>query len=198
MARQRVTGDASAPPNVAANVKQVRKQRGLSLETLASLSGVSRAMLGQIETGKSVPTITVVWKIAKALSVPIASLITSTAIVRVVVLRAAELRTVSSNDGGFLQRPFLPPEFSKPFDFSEITLKPGHRETFHALPIGARASLAVTSGSIIAVLGDESPVTLLTGDSVLFQADIPHSLSNPGENPATAFLVSTPSGSRTA
>ena len=42
---------------VSSNLKRVRRSRGYSLERLANLSGVSRAMLSQIELGRSVPTI---------------------------------------------------------------------------------------------------------------------------------------------
>ena len=55
------------PAIVGANLRRLRKAQGHSLERLAELSGVSRAMLGQIETGKSVPTVSLLWKVADAL-----------------------------------------------------------------------------------------------------------------------------------
>ena len=54
-------------PVVGGNLRRLRTRRGLSLERLAQISGVSRAMLGQIELGQSAPTINVLWKIARAL-----------------------------------------------------------------------------------------------------------------------------------
>ncbi len=57
------------------NLRRLRTRQGHSLERLAKLSGVSRAMLGQIETSKSVPTISILWKIATALGVPFAHLL---------------------------------------------------------------------------------------------------------------------------
>ncbi len=54
---------------VGGSLREIRRRQGHSLDTLAAASGVSRAMLGQIETGKSIPTITVLWKIAAALDV---------------------------------------------------------------------------------------------------------------------------------
>ena len=53
----------------------MRVKRGLSLERLAKASGVSRAMLCQIELGQSAPTINILWKIARALDVPFSALI---------------------------------------------------------------------------------------------------------------------------
>lgn len=53
---------ADLTPIVGANLRRLRVKRGLSLERMAKASGVSRAMLGQIELGHSTPTINVVWK----------------------------------------------------------------------------------------------------------------------------------------
>jgi len=58
---------------IGGNVRKLRKQHGLSLETLAQRSHVSRAMLSQIELGRSTPTIAVLWKIAYALEAPISA-----------------------------------------------------------------------------------------------------------------------------
>jgi transcriptional regulator with XRE-family HTH domain len=188
--RSRRAGDRTPQPNVAANVKRARQQQGLSLETLARLSGVSRAMLGQIETGKSVPTITVIWKVATALTVPVASLITCDGHVPFTVVRSDALKTVSSNNGMFLLRPFAAPDVIQPFDFSEMILEPGHREEFPPLPIGGRATLLVTSGSLEFGDGVERAAHLDAGDSILFQADIEHWIANNSALPTTAYLVS--------
>jgi transcriptional regulator with XRE-family HTH domain len=60
---------------ISTNLKRHRTRQGHSLERLARLAGVSRAMLSQIETGKSVPTISLLLKVADALGVPIANLL---------------------------------------------------------------------------------------------------------------------------
>lgn len=44
------------PAIVGSNLRRLRKAQGFSLERLAELSGVSRAMLGQIETAYLVVT----------------------------------------------------------------------------------------------------------------------------------------------
>ncbi|MGO8654597.1 helix-turn-helix domain-containing protein, partial [Rhizobium ruizarguesonis] len=57
------------------NLRRIRTRRGYSLDRLAKIAGVSRAMLGQIETGKSSPTLSILSKIALALGIPCAALI---------------------------------------------------------------------------------------------------------------------------
>ncbi|MCP4671916.1 MAG: helix-turn-helix domain-containing protein [Desulfobacula sp.] len=60
---------------VATNLKNTREDRKLSLDKLSELTGVSKSMLRQIETGKSSPTIATIWKIANGLKVSFTSLL---------------------------------------------------------------------------------------------------------------------------
>lgn len=57
---------------VGANLRRLRRQHRISLEELARQSGVSRAMLGQIEQAKSIPSIKTLWQVAQALGVSVA------------------------------------------------------------------------------------------------------------------------------
>lgn len=63
------------PPDVGANLRAVRRQASLSLDALAGKASVSRAMLGQIENGRSVPTVTLLWRIARALDAALSELL---------------------------------------------------------------------------------------------------------------------------
>lgn len=60
---------------ISINLKQFRKERNLSLEKLSQLTGVSRAMLNQIEKGISNPTISTLWKISNGLHIPLSTLL---------------------------------------------------------------------------------------------------------------------------
>src|SRR3954471_15921372 len=99
-------------PVVGENLRRLRAQRGLSLEKLAQESGVSRAMLGQIELGQSAPTINVLWKIASALGVTFSALISTPTQGGAAVVRAAAARRITSGDGVFVSRALFP--FDRP------------------------------------------------------------------------------------
>ena len=60
---------------LAQNLRIIREDRNLSLDKLADLTGVSKSMLRQIETGQSSPTISTLWKIANGLRVPFTALL---------------------------------------------------------------------------------------------------------------------------
>ncbi len=55
---------------IASVLKALRKERGWSLDKAAQETGVSKAMLGQIERAESSPTISTLWKIASGFTVP--------------------------------------------------------------------------------------------------------------------------------
>lgn len=93
------------PLIVGRNLRRLRVRQGHSLERLAKQSGVSRAMFGQIETGKSVPTIGLLWKIAVTLGVPFASLIAAEDAGSTLVLRRADAKLPYSNQGQFTSDP---------------------------------------------------------------------------------------------
>ena len=60
---------------IASNLREIRDKRNLSLDQLAQLTGVSKSMLRQIETGRSSPTIATIWKIANGLRVSFTTLL---------------------------------------------------------------------------------------------------------------------------
>lgn len=185
--------DKEGPPDVGAILRSLRRQHGLSLETLSKLSGVSRAMLGQIETGKSMPTITLIWKIAKALGVPATALIAHPFESRATVIATGDTSTVFASHGLYRIRPYSHPNAPQPFDLCEIHIAPGHRETVNAFTWGTRATLIVTAGTIEMAIDGEPPTRLNSGTAVLFQADIAHSFFNPLQTDATAYLIVAPS-----
>ncbi len=58
---------------IAGRLKSCRKMMGISLDEAARLTGVSKAMLGQIERLESAPTVATLWKIASGLKVSFSS-----------------------------------------------------------------------------------------------------------------------------
>ena len=91
---------------LAASLREARKARGLSLDAVAKLSGVSRSMVSQIERGESSPTVATLWNLTQALQVDFAGLLEGRAEPGIVVIRAAAaaLRTRCGWWGGALSQ----------------------------------------------------------------------------------------------
>ncbi|KQN56615.1 helix-turn-helix domain-containing protein [Erwinia sp. Leaf53] len=65
--------------HLADTLKRERSQRGWSLTQAADATGVSKAMLGQIERGESSPTIATLWKIATGFNLSFSAFISAEA-----------------------------------------------------------------------------------------------------------------------
>ncbi len=177
-------------PIVGKNLRKLRSKRGLSLERLAKASGVSRAMLGQIELGQSTPTINVLWKIARALGVPFSALISDHSAARTTVMPAARAKILTSHDGAFSSRALFPRDEARTVEFYELKLQPGKVEKTEPHPPGTVENLIVTQGLLEIVVGEDS-YPLDTGDAIIFEADVPHEYRNRGDEPAVMYLVMT-------
>jgi transcriptional regulator with XRE-family HTH domain len=181
---------ADLAPVVGGNLRRLRTRRGLSLERLAQISGVSRAMLGQIELGQSAPTINVLWKIARALEVTFSALISARTQSGALVLRSSESKLLTSKDRSFSSRALFPFDEPRRVEFYELRLGAASTEEADAHPPGTSENLVVTAGTIeIDVAGDTH--RLEAGDSILFEADTPHAYRNPGRVEAVMYLVMT-------
>jgi DNA-binding XRE family transcriptional regulator len=93
-------------PVVGANLERLRIKRGLSLERLARASGVSRAMLGQIERGQSTPTQHRVEE--RSLAVAFSALISHCTRPRTAVMPVLNAKELRSADSGFSSRALFP------------------------------------------------------------------------------------------
>ncbi len=181
---------ADLAPVVGKNLKRLRTERGLSLEKLAQSSGVSRAMLGQVELGQSAPTINVLWKMARALDVPFSALITTTQTSGVKVLRSGAAKRLMSSDGSFQSRALFPFDEPRRVEFYELKLNPKGVEKAEAHAPGTTENLVVSKGAVEIVVGPATH-TLEAGDAILFEADVPHEYRNAGAGEAVLYLVMT-------
>jgi transcriptional regulator with XRE-family HTH domain len=184
------TASSDMTPAVGANLRRLRSKRGLSLERLSKASGVSRAMLGQIELGKSTPTINVLWKIARALDVSFSALIASRAVGRTTVLSLERAKVLTSHDGSFTSRALFPFDEPRTVEFYELRLAAGATEQADAHPPGTVENLVVTAG-VLEMLVDGEKHRLAAGDAILFEADVPHAYRNPGDVETRMYLVMT-------
>lgn len=173
---------------VGTNLRRFRARQQLTLDALARRSGVSRAMLGQIELGRSTPSIAILWKIARALDISVTSFLGEALTERDVLIRAADSAVVVAARGKLRVRALFRAAASPRTEFFELRLAPLARHRAGAREAGARANLVVAQGSIeIAV--SERKHTLATGDSLQFGADTEHVYRNLVEGETLVYLV---------
>jgi transcriptional regulator with XRE-family HTH domain len=171
-------GAAELTARVAFNLREQRRRRGMSLDELAQLTGVSRAGLSQIETCKTNPSIGVLWKIAAGLGIPFAELIGESERA-VTLIRRGEAQVLRSADRKFESRPLMPASGNSPVEVYELRLAPRSRHVSDAHGPGTRELVVVLAGVLRMVVG-EHVEDLAAGDTMLFNANLPHAYENPG------------------
>ncbi len=170
-----------------ARLKEARRAKGLSLEAVANLSGVSRSMVSQIERGESSPTISTLWNLTRALQVDFAGLLEDGETAdRIEVLRSAEVPSIDNMGEKCRIRILSPPEEAGGHEAYDIQFDAGGALNSQPHARGAREQLTVlegtvrvTSGSAVSELGQ--------GDTARYAADIAHSICADG--PARVFLI---------
>ncbi|NMM28569.1 MAG: helix-turn-helix domain-containing protein [Glaciimonas sp.] len=173
---------------VAVNLARLRSLRHLSLDALARISGVSRAMLAQIESGRSVPSIRVLCRIASALQVSVPAFLRDFAMNGMELLPAHASKRLVSANGRFSSRSLLPAQRQQRVEFHEIRLQPGSIECLNSLLPGTFRNLVVSQG-MLEVRANEQTQLLGPGDAIFFDADQAHSYRNPGDTEGLAYVV---------
>jgi transcriptional regulator with XRE-family HTH domain len=180
------TSDAS----VGARIKALRDGLGLSLRDLAERSGVSAPMLSQVERGETSPTIAVAAKIARGLELSLSQLLRLDEDRHVVIVRADE-------GGRRSRRGHTVTELSAPIpgqraEVSRHDLAPGASTGGAGDPPihepGSREMAVVLSGTVALIIDGERH-DLAAGDSVTFDADLPHHFENNETEPAELLAV---------
>jgi transcriptional regulator with XRE-family HTH domain len=190
-----LTTTASEPPSkdrgaVGARIHALREAMGFSLRDLAERSGVSAPMLSQVERGETSPTLAVAEKIAAGLELTLSQLLRLDEGEHVSVSRAAERRRYER--GGHRFEELTPPLPGQRADVSLHTLKAGATTGGADDPPmhepGSRETAVVLTG-VLALTVDGTHHELHAGDSVTFDADLPHHFENDGEEQARFLAV---------
>jgi transcriptional regulator with XRE-family HTH domain len=181
---------------LAEEVRIHRKQRGLSLEGLAELSGVSRSMISKVERGEAVPSTAILSRLAEALGVTFSRLMAPATEREVLHIPASRQPVLRDEATGFLRRCISPVLPGRGIDWVLNTLPPkGSTGEFVPHRRGISEYIFIAKGKLSAVIGDRT-IVLAEGDSLYFEADAGHSFTNVGAGPCEYFLVIDSSGLR--
>lgn len=181
-------GAAEMNRRVADNLREQRKLRDLSLDELATRSGVSRATLSQVETCKTNPTLGILWKIAAGLGLPFAALLGEAKPERVRVLRRPDMVSLRSSDGRMESRALMPAGASPGVESYELRLAARALSPSEPHARGTTESVVVLTG-VLRLHVESEVYDLAAGDSAWFEADVSHAYENPGRSEARYLNV---------
>jgi len=180
---------------IARRVRDLRAAQGLSLEALATRTGVSRSMISLVERGESSPTAVVLEKLATGLGVALAALFEAPVqAAPQPVSRRADQAQWRDPASGYVRRN-VSPAGNSPIQIVEVEFPAGARVAYET---GARGPLIhqqvwVLDGAIDVTVGDELH-RLKTGDCLAHVLDRPTAFHNATRRPAryAVVLVSQP------
>jgi transcriptional regulator with XRE-family HTH domain len=170
-------------------VKRLRRRRGLTLEELAGLSGVSRAMISKVERGEKNPTLVVAAKLAEGLGVTLSGLAGMEERREAVVVPRERRMVMRDPETGF-ERQLLSPNFvGRGVEFIHNEIPEGSTSgEFPPHRRGVEEHIVVERGSLRATVGGEDYL-LGEGDALYFEADVTHRFDNAGEGECSYYLV---------
>lgn len=171
---------------LSASLRAMRNERGWSLDRAARETGVSKAMLGQIEREESSPTIATLWKIASGFHVSLSSFlapIPPESAECLIFRSSGDIRSQPASEG-MLVAPLFPYEPRFGFEVFELTLLPGYERLSDAHEAGVTEHVIVVRGTM-EVLAEGKWIELTEGNAVRFPADRAHGYRNRNELPAS-------------
>lgn len=172
---------------IAANIKELRTYKGLTLEEAAKVTNVSRSMLAQIEKGEVNPTISVLWKIANGYKVSFTSLVENRE-QGSFVIREKDITPLAENEGKYINYPIFSFQENKSFETYRIQIKVGGFLNAQPHLTGTEEYITVFSGQVEITAGTDT-FFLDIGDSIRFMADVPHSYRNVGNEDAFLSMI---------
>lgn len=164
--------------HIATTLKTLRQQKGWSLDKAALATGVSKAMLGQIEREESSPTIATLWKIATGFETSFSSFIEeiNTASSKT-IYRTGQVQTIHPEDTKIRVLPLFPIDPQLNFELFIIELLPGCEHLSPPHKDGVIEHVVVIDGSMD-ILVDGVWRALSNGEGIRFNANQPHGYRN--------------------
>jgi XRE family transcriptional regulator, regulator of sulfur utilization len=171
---------------IALNLKELRTERNLTLGQLSKISGISKAMLSDIEKGSSNPTINTIWKIANGLNVPYTKLMEGVEKESTIIRKAETVMQTGETEHYrvycyFRSTPVRNFElFYVELDAQSCNASIGHSEK-------SQEYIYIIQGEL-ALQTETGDYTLNEGDSFAFDSSISHTYLN-RQNTLLTFMV---------
>lgn len=169
---------------ISEKIRQRRQERKMNLEDLSALSGFSPSYLSQIERGLVNPSLSALSKIAEALEISVASLLSEEVDRRVsrrpYTVISPDQRIKMIYPGSNVANEMLTPTMKKEFEFFLNSVPPGDGSRSEPYTHTGYECGLIIDGVIEFHIADEM-ITLTAGQSICFDPNIPHYWKNIGD-----------------
>ncbi len=184
-------GQRTGASSIGAKVRELRRERGLSVRTLAARTGFSPSFISQMEAEAVSPSIASLEKVAEELGVSLGQFFSSLESAPREVVRGEERPEYESGWSKSTVSLLADAAPGRKISAAEITVEPGGSSGKRAAFGAQEAVVLVLSGELVVGL-DGREVELFEGDSVYVSEGTGFSWENPGFEEAVLVMVATP------
>lgn len=179
---------AEGEASIGAIVRRLRHERGMSLQELASASGVSIGMLSQVERDIANPSVRVLTGIRRALNAPLSALFAES---RPLAADPEFVRRAGKRpmlELGHLRKELISSGSAHNLQIMILHIDPGGSSGATPLSYPAEKGGMVLSGEVVLNVGGEEAL-LKEGDSFVFDSSVPHSFHNNSQEGAQVMWI---------
>jgi transcriptional regulator with XRE-family HTH domain len=170
-------------------LRQSREGR-FSINELSKVAGVSSGRISEIERGSANPSFETLWRLATALEVPIGAFFGGPEPeVAMLVRKNARKRLVLPHDD--LEYELLTPDLQGSLEVFLFHVPPAFDNSKRPISHRGEECIHIVSGELVVHVGDKE-FELETGDTVTYEASIPHYVVNRSTSTAHAMAIVTP------
>ena len=174
--------------NIGTLIRRCRKERKLTLKTVAEKASISEGFLSQVENDVNSPSVDTLLRICNAIGVNAGDLLSQVSKQeKMVLIRKSEWDEIDLSHTGFVTRRFFPPDHRTVIDSSILVVEPGKSIPVRKNIKNGQEVLCVLKGTIELMLSAET-VALVEGDSVHFQSN-PDSQKITHTSNTTSFVL---------
>ena len=187
---------AGIDESLGARIRALRAERGLTLDALAGLAGVSRAMLSRIEHGGSSPTAQLLVRVCGGLGITLSALFAAAETPASPLSRRAGQPTWRDPATGYVRRSVSPSGTGSSVDITEVEFPPGASVAFdNRRAAGTDQHVWVLDGTLELEVAGEA-FRLETGDCLMMRFGQPLVFRNPTARPVRYAVVIGTGGAR--
>jgi DNA-binding transcriptional MerR regulator/quercetin dioxygenase-like cupin family protein len=180
---------SSRSRNVGNTIRELRKQRCMTLRDLSESTGLSASYISSVERGSAAPSIASLQKIAATFETNVLGIMTdSYELPDSPMVRAADRRVLDSDKGVRIEDLSTAGSNLEPLLF---TFQPGCGSD-GAISHEGEEFLLIMSGRLDLQLDGHDDYSLDQGDSMAYRSERPHAWVNPGDVPTTVLWLNTP------
>jgi transcriptional regulator with XRE-family HTH domain len=173
-----------------AALRELRRDRRLSLQEVSAATGISASFLSLVENGKSDITLGRMLKLAAFFDVHVSDLLPPGVGRDPIVIRSVERRHIASPEEG-IDIYLLGPDSERRMLPVLAEFAPGGRPA-ELVQHEGEEYIYVLKGKIRLEVEGHEPVVLKRGDGAYYRADRPHRLSTVDSQSASVFAVASP------